>query len=102
MKAILEFTLNETKNGEWINEEKDLKRAVNASNAYAAIRELMNDVFRPTRKHGDPEIDRYLKDVKIPEDLDELDEIVSEVISKLEDRAWSVINEYVNLDDEEG
>ncbi len=47
MKAILEFNLPD--------EEQEFQRAAQASNAYGALWDTTQEVFRPARKHGYPD-----------------------------------------------
>ena len=51
MKALLSFNLDDP------HEKLAHKRAINATNAYIAIMDIMNDVFRKRIKYGELDFD---------------------------------------------
>jgi len=75
------------------------KRAVNATNAYIALLEIVNEVFRPARKHGysNAKLNGLL------EQCGETDEGYGrgeEIIGILEDMFFEILEDNnVNLDD---
>ena len=97
MKAILEFTVQEDKDGEYVDESKELRMALNARNAYDALNETAEKVFRPSRKHGDNDIDELLrkafekKEALTPGTVAAL---VDEVVSKLERRFYDIVEDH--------
>ena len=81
MKATLEFDLNDD------SDRGSHTRAVKADNAYGALYEISNDMFRQFRKYG------------LPENLKDLDK--EELICKLEDLFHEILIENnINLMDE--
>jgi len=96
MKAILEFDLED-------HEEKmEHKRAISATDAYIALSQIANEIFRPHRKHGyHGEIQEKLE--KCGSHTDENGFEIGngeEVISLLEDKFYAILAEYsVDLSD---
>ncbi len=78
MKAILEFNLSDP------DEREAHLRAVKVNDAYCALWEIAQDVFRPARKHGYPDLD-----------LNELlkNEQVEEAISLLEKKFYQILED---------
>lgn len=78
MKATLEFNLPE--------EQDDYQYAMNGVRYSIALRSIMDNVFRPARKHGYPD-----------EELNELIETLGEqgrkLVSLLEKEAYEIIND---------
>lgn len=78
MKAILEFDLSDA-------DERDAHlRAIKAPDAYAALWDIAQEVFRPARKHGysDPDLNKLLKS-----------DDVEEAISLLEKRFYQILED---------
>lgn len=93
MKGILEFNLEEP------SDVLAHKRAVKATDAYVAFHNIANEVFRPARKHGYP--DKELQ--SLIDSCGETSEgygIGEEIVSKLEDKFYAILEEHgINLDD---
>lgn len=91
MKATLEFNLDKTE------ERLAHKRCVNADGAYLALHCVANEIFRPHRKHGyDMDIQKYIE----ADDTQTGDNNCLDVISKLEDRFYELLERYsINLSD---
>lgn len=80
MKAKLEFDLNDP------YDKSEHRRCVNSTNAYLALREISDKVFRPARKHG------Y--------GIVELDNVDEDIIGKLEEIFIDILTEYdINFND---
>lgn len=88
MKAILEFNMDDP------SDRLEHKRAIAATDAYIALTEIANQVFRPARKHGysDPVIKTMIERCGEQESAD--------LIDKLEDRFYEILKERgINLAD---
>lgn len=90
MKAILEFNLEEP------YEEQAHRRAVKSLDAYLAIYDIAQEIFRPHRKHGysDESINKYLN-----HDNEAIREAVYDVIHLLEKDFYNILSARdINLD----
>ncbi len=84
-KMKLEFDLNEP------HEKNEAKRAVHATEAYTALRDIADYIFRPARKHGYPDQDLQ----KLVETTDSF-----AVIDILEDKFYEILRDNnIDLDD---
>lgn len=95
MKAKLEFDLDE------IHDLYAFKRASSATDAYLALSEIANEIFRPARKHGysDQEINKLIESTGIIKIECGDVQVGYEIISQLEDKFYSILRKYeVNLD----
>jgi len=97
MKGKLEFDLDEP------SDRLAHKRCVSATDAYIALHEIANKVFRPARKHGydDKRLNELMETSREIIDKDGCETRLGyEIISVLEDRFYKILEEYnVNLDD---
>lgn len=82
-KAKLEFDLDD------FDDKAEHKRMLNATNAYIALNEVANQIFRPARKHGysDTEISNLMKENPKSEEL----------VGELESKFHSIL-EACNID----
>ena len=84
MKANLTFNLDD------LSDRLSHKRCVNSLNAYIALCDISNIIFRPARKYG-------YNDSKIKELLEKLTEdqqqTVYEIIGELEDLYINILND---------
>ena len=78
-KGILEFDRQDP------DSERSFQRAVNAENAYLALWEISQEIFRPARKHG-------YDNAELQELLNS-DGKVEASISILEDRFYEILRE---------
>lgn len=96
-KATLEFDLNE------IDDQKEFRRAINATKAYLALHAIANEIFRPARKHGysDEKINQLiLKGIEIDSQGFVSEAIGTELISELESMFYKILEENgVDLND---
>lgn len=87
MKAKLEFNLDET------HDIYAFKRASSATDAYLALSAIANEIFRPARKHGYP-------DVELTALLENAGGYGEEIVSRLEDKFYEILRQYkVDLGD---
>lgn len=89
MKATLTFNLSEP------DEQQAHRRAVNSLNAYLALHEIGEHIFRPARKHGyaDQGIQQYLD-----HENRQLADACEDIINRLEKSFYAILEEYdVNL-----
>ena len=96
MKATLEFDLDD------YSERKAHKRAVSATDAYIALHEIIQQLFRPMHKHGySSDIEELFEKCEAMKDDSGYDsDAGTEIVSKLESKFYSILEEYgVNLDD---
>jgi hypothetical protein len=78
------------------DDEAKLRRMFNADNAYRALSEIREEVFRPHRKHGYPDSGVQ----ELLNKADEADGTGSKLISALEDRFFEILRECgVDLND---
>lgn len=91
MKAILEFDLNDP------HDKLAHKRATSSTDAYIALHEIANTIFRPARKYGyDPLVQSI---------LDSCGEIGGDsrgaiLVAQLEKMFYTILEDHdVNLDD---
>jgi hypothetical protein len=66
--------------------KEEAERALRAEDVYAALDNIVNEVFRPARKHGYIEAD-------LQKLLDE-NEAVHTVIGRLEEKFFDILREY--------
>lgn len=85
-KGILEFNLEEP------FEENAFKRATKATDAYLALFDIANNLFRPYRKHGyaDQQMQKLFDD----------NEAMYDLMEKLEEMFYEIMERYnVSLDE---
>ncbi len=83
MKAILEFNLPE--------DRSDHIRATKATDAFIALWDIAQEIFRPARKHGYS--DNRLRELMDYEKDPKTAEAVTEAISLLEQKFYEIVNE---------
>lgn len=68
-------------------EEQELRRALNANNAYSALWEIAQEVFRPARKHGyaDPKIEQAMQNKELNHE---------EIVGLLEEKFFDIIRDH--------
>lgn len=89
MKVKIEFDLED------YSDIKAHRRCINSTAAYMALSRIAEELFRPNRKHG---YDREIEDLF--DALGDDAEIATEIIDKLEERFYSLLEELrVDLDD---
>jgi hypothetical protein len=76
MKKVLEFVMPE--------DSEEFRLADNGAEAHFALSDILNEIFRPVRKHGyaDEDLNKLLEDEK-----------VREAISLLEDKFHGILND---------
>jgi len=81
MKAILKFDFDNP------DERSEFEKATKANDAYCALWDIANDIFRPARKHGynDPALNAFLNG--------ESAEQVVDAISLLEKKFYEILEE---------
>jgi len=93
MKAKLIFNLEEPE------EIAAHRRAVSATDAYIALSEIANEIFRPARKHGYPET-ILNKLIEVCPDNEEGYNVGSEIISQLETKFYEILTDNkISLED---
>lgn len=82
------------------NDEAGAKRAMNSDAAYNALFRIGQEIFRPARKHGYPDVEmqRLLTEERVqkPEDADSpfgVGTNAEELVSKLEELFYQIIRE---------
>jgi len=96
MKAKLEFDLND------YSDKLAHKRAVSSTDAYIALNDIANLIFRPARKHGYdiPRLNELLETSREIITSDGETKLGYEVISMLEERFYNILGEHgVDLSD---
>ena len=82
MKAKLEFDLDD------FSDKKAHKRCISSTDAYIALRRIDEEVFKPNRKYG------YEKDIEdLFEALGEKKYLAEEIVYKLEEKVYNIIEE---------
>jgi len=90
MKAVLEFNLPE--------EGTEHRQAVFSQEAYSALWDISQEIFRPARKHGyqDSRIQKLIDHLdSVGENSDTVDRATAtELIGKLETLFWEILARY--------
>lgn len=92
MKVTLEFDPVES-----YEDRLEMNRALNATNAYMALQEIGNVIFRPARKHG--YINSKLRDMIEELDGANLTFTGEDLIGELEEMYNNILTTYVNMND---
>lgn len=80
MKATLKFDLTDS------DQVGEFHRAVKAGDAYSALWEIAQEIFRPARKHG-------YSDTRIVAMMGQCGEHAEGLVAELERRFWEILSE---------